>query len=86
MEIIQSEQQTEKPNKHESSIRDIWDNIKQVNLCLVGIPEGGKKKKRGLKIYLGFPLMVQWKQIQLGTIRLPVLPGLTQWVKDLVLL
>ena len=37
--------------KHESNIRDLWDNIKKANLSTIGIPEG-KKKKRGLKTYL----------------------------------
>ena len=35
-----------KPNeKHESNIRDLWDNIKQANLCIIGIPEGEEKEK-----------------------------------------
>ena len=32
--------------KHESSIRDLWDNIKWANLCIIGIPEGKEKEKR----------------------------------------
>ena len=40
MEIIQSEQQTESQMKtHKSNIKDICDNIKQTNLCIIGIPE-----------------------------------------------
>ena len=31
--------------KHESNIRDLWDNIKQANLCIMGIPEGEEKDK-----------------------------------------
>ena len=31
--------------KHESNIRDPWDNIKQANLCIIGIPEGVEKDK-----------------------------------------
>ena len=47
MEYTQSAQQKEKQiKKHESDIRDIWDNIKWANLHIIGIPEGGKKKKR----------------------------------------
>ena len=38
-------------NKHESNIRDLWNNIKQANLYILGNPEE-KKKKRGFKIYL----------------------------------
>ena len=46
MEITQSEQQTENQmKKHESNIRDLWDNIKQANLRIIGIPEGVEKDK-----------------------------------------
>ena len=51
MEMTHSGQQTENQmKKYESNIRDLWDNIKQANLRIIGIPEG--KEKRGLKIYL----------------------------------
>ena len=36
---------------YESNIRELWDNIKQVNLRIIGIPEG-EEKETGLKIYL----------------------------------
>ena len=46
MEITQSDQQTENQiKKQESNIRDLWDNIKQANLCIIGIPEGEEKEK-----------------------------------------
>ena len=32
--------------KHESNIRDLWDNIKQANLCIIGIAEGEENEKR----------------------------------------
>ena len=51
MEITQSGQQTENQmEKHESNIRDLWDNIKRANLHIIGISEG--KEKGRLKIYL----------------------------------
>ena len=31
--------------KHESNRRDLWDNIKWANLCIIGIPEGEEKEK-----------------------------------------
>ena len=31
--------------KHKSKIRDLWDNIKQANLHIIGIPEGKEKEK-----------------------------------------
>ena len=47
--IIQSGQQTENQmKKHEKSIRDLWDNIKGANLCIIGIPEG-KVKENGIE-------------------------------------
>ena len=49
MEITQSGQQPENQmRKHESNIRDLWDNIKQPNICIIGIPEG-KEKERGIE-------------------------------------
>ena len=51
MKIIQLEQQTEtQMKKKRKNIRDLWDNIKHANLCIIGIPEG--EDKRGLKMYL----------------------------------
>ena len=47
MEITQSGQQTENQmKKHESNIRDLWDNIKQANLHIIGIQEGKEEEKR----------------------------------------
>ena len=31
--------------KHESNIRDLWDNVKWANLHIIGIPEGVEKDK-----------------------------------------
>ena len=46
MEITQSKQQTKKQMKsNESSIRDLWDNIKQANLHIIGIPKGDERVK-----------------------------------------
>ena len=46
MEITQSGQQTENQmKKHESNLRDLWDNTKQANLRITGIPEGVEKDK-----------------------------------------
>uniref|UniRef100_A0A8D1PHE9 L1 transposable element RRM domain-containing protein n=1 Tax=Sus scrofa TaxID=9823 RepID=A0A8D1PHE9_PIG len=46
IEITQSGQQTENQiKKQESNRRDLWDNIMQANLCIIGIPEGVEKDK-----------------------------------------
>ena len=29
--------------KHKSNIIDLWDNIKQANVCIIGIPEKEKR-------------------------------------------
>ena len=46
METTQTRQHTENQmKKHESNIRDLWDNIKWAKLCIIGIPEGEEKEK-----------------------------------------
>jgi len=51
-DITQSGQQTEnQTKKHESNVRDLWDNIKWTNLHRIGILEGEKKEKRIAYIY-----------------------------------
>ena len=37
--------------KHESNIRDLWDNTKWANPCMIGIPEGEEKEKLIEKIF-----------------------------------
>ena len=52
MEITQSGQQTQNQmKKHESNIRDLWDNRKWANLRIMGIPEGVEKDKGMEKIF-----------------------------------
>ena len=43
IEITQSEEKTKSQRKKESNIRDLWDNIKQANLRVIGIPDGEEK-------------------------------------------
>ena len=31
--------------KNENSLRDLWDNIKQANIQVIGVPEEEEKKK-----------------------------------------
>ena len=46
MEITQSGQRTENQmKKHKSNIRHLWNNIKQANICIIGILEGEEKEK-----------------------------------------
>ena len=39
--------------KHESNIRDLWDNIKRADLCIIRIPEGEEKGKGIENIFEG---------------------------------
>ena len=32
--------------RNEDSLRDLWDNIKCANICVIGVPEGEKREKR----------------------------------------
>ena len=46
------EQNKEKKMKrNENSLRDIWDNIKQTNICIKGVPEGEEKQKEPQKVF-----------------------------------
>ena len=45
VEITATEQNTEKRMKrNEDSLRDLWDNINQTNICIPGVPKGEKKR------------------------------------------
>ena len=36
-----------KKKRNEDSFRDFWDNIKYVNTLIIGVPEGGERKRKG---------------------------------------
>ena len=45
VEFPAMEQNKEKRMKrNEDSLRDIWDNIKSNNICIIGVPEGEERK------------------------------------------
>ena len=45
MEFTAAEQNKEKRMKRkEGSIRDLWDNIKYTNICIIGVQEGEERK------------------------------------------
>ena len=51
VEIITTEQNIVKRMKrNEDSLRDIWDNIKCINIWIIGVPEEEDKKKGSEKI------------------------------------
>ena len=47
VEITATERNIEKRmERNEDSLRDLWDNIKCNNMCIIGIPEGEEREKR----------------------------------------
>ena len=52
VEFTAAEQNKEKSMKrNEDSLRDLWDNIKHNNICIIGVPEGEEREKRPEKIF-----------------------------------
>jgi len=52
VEITATERKIEKRMKrNEGSLRDLWDNIKCANICIIGVPEGEGKEKGSEKIF-----------------------------------
>ena len=46
VEIIATEQNIEKRIKrNEDSLRDLWDNIKHTDICIMGVPEGEERER-----------------------------------------
>ena len=51
MELTAAEKNKEKRMKrNEDSLRDLWDNIKRNNICIIGVPEGEEREKGPNKI------------------------------------
>ena len=45
MEFTASEQNKEKRMKrNEDNLRDLWDNVKHNNICIIGVPEEEREK------------------------------------------
>ena len=52
VEITAAEQNLEKRMKrNEDSLRDLWDNIKCTNNCIISVPEGEEREKVPEKIF-----------------------------------
>ena len=50
MEIRDAEQKREKRLKRkEESLRELCDNVKCTNICIIGVPEGEERERRGQK-------------------------------------
>ena len=51
-EITDTEQNIEnRKKKNEDSLRDLWDNIKCTNICIIRVPEGEEREKVPEKIF-----------------------------------
>ena len=47
VEITSEEQNKVKSRKRtEDSLRDLWDNIKHINICIIGFPEEQRERER----------------------------------------
>ena len=70
----QSEQQNEtRLKKNEDGLRELWDNIKCNNTCIIGIPEGEEIEQRIEKLFEeimteNFPNVVKDKFIKVQEI------------------
>ena len=52
VEFTAAEQNKEKIMKrNEDSLRDLWDDIKHTNICIIGVPEGEEREKGPEKIF-----------------------------------
>ena len=52
VEITNAEEKREKRLKtNEESLRELWDNIKHTNICIIGVPEGEEREKGTEKIF-----------------------------------
>ena len=53
MEITDVEQKREKRLKtNEESLRELWDNVKRTNICIIEVPEGEERETKGQRKYL----------------------------------
>ena len=52
VEIMDAEQKREKRLKrNEESLRELWDNVKCPNICIIGAPEGEEREKGTEEIF-----------------------------------
>ena len=51
VEITAIEKNKEKRMKTEESLRDLWDNIKCTNSCVIAVTEGEERERKGQRKY-----------------------------------
>ena len=53
VEFTAVEQSKEKRMKrNEDSLRDLWENIKHINIPIIGVPEGEERERKDQRKYL----------------------------------
>ena len=46
VEITEAEQKREgRLKRNEDSLKELWDNVKHTNICIIGVPEGEEREK-----------------------------------------
>ena len=48
---ITTTEQKKRTKRNEDSLRDLRDNIKETNVCMKQVPEGGERKREPEKIF-----------------------------------
>ena len=52
-EITQAEQEKEKRiRQNENSLRELWDNIKHINILIIDVPEGEERDKGAENLFV----------------------------------
>ena len=78
VEITSTEKNKEKRMKrNEDSLRYVWDNNKQTNICIIGVPEREEGEKKPEKIFEGiiaenFPNVGKAKVTQVQEVQSPM--------------
>ena len=50
--LHKTEYRKKNEKKKKDSLRDLWDNIKHTNMCIIQVPEGGgEREKEPMKIF-----------------------------------
>ena len=48
---ITAKEQNKGNKRNEDNVTDLWDNIKRIYICIIGVPEGKEREKRHEKIF-----------------------------------
>ena len=48
---MQNRKEKKRLKTNEESIRELWDNVKHTNICILGVPEGEEREKELEKIF-----------------------------------